>query len=54
MTCASCAGIIEHAVGTEPGIIQVVVNLSLNRARVKYDTDKTGPRNIIAAIQDVK
>ncbi len=53
MTCASCVGIIEHAVSAIKGVQEVSVNIATNTGRVKYNNDLTGPRDIIAVIQDV-
>jgi Cu+-exporting ATPase len=54
MTCAACVNTIESVVGSEKGIKSISVNLSTNTAKVKFDGDLTGPRDIIAMIEDVQ
>ena len=53
MTCASCVNTIESYVSTCKGIKSIVVNLSTNTGKIKYDSDLTGPRDILAMIEDV-
>jgi len=53
MTCASCSSIIESVVSSLDGVQSVQVNLATNTATVKYDSDRTGARNIIQSIIDV-
>ena len=53
MTCAACVSIIENVLQNEKGIKEVSVSLAANTAKVKYDNDLTGPRTIIALINDV-
>ncbi|EGG15979.1 P-type ATPase [Cavenderia fasciculata] len=53
MTCSSCVGIIESVIGGLKGIEDIKVNLALESARVVYDPDITGPRDIIKEIEDV-
>ncbi|KAF2071941.1 hypothetical protein CYY_006735 [Polysphondylium violaceum] len=53
MTCSSCVGIIESFVGGLAGVIDIKVNLVLENARVTYDPELTGVRDIIQGIQDV-
>ncbi|PRP88031.1 hypothetical protein PROFUN_04459 [Planoprotostelium fungivorum] len=53
MTCASCVSIIENVVGSHTGVKEISVNLTTNSAKVLYDSDLTGPRSIISAIEDV-
>ncbi|EFA81786.1 P-type ATPase [Heterostelium album PN500] len=53
MTCSSCVGIIESIVGQMDGVTEIKVNLALENARIMYDPDLTGARNIIQQIEDV-
>ncbi|EGC35084.1 hypothetical protein DICPUDRAFT_47891 [Dictyostelium purpureum] len=53
MTCTSCVGIIESFVSGVDGVVDIKVNLAMETARVVYDPDSTGVRDIIKAIEDV-
>ncbi|KAN0041192.1 hypothetical protein ACTFIV_003728 [Dictyostelium citrinum] len=53
MTCSSCVGIIESFVSNVQGVIECRVNLAMETARVVYDPDLTGVRDIIRNIEDV-
>jgi len=53
MTCSSCVGIIESFVGSLQGVIDVKVNLVLENAKVTYDPELTGVRDIIQGVNDV-
>lgn len=53
MTCSSCANAIESVVGGGEGVVEISVNLALEKATVKYDSNKTGVRTIIQEIEDV-
>ncbi|KAK5581243.1 hypothetical protein RB653_001274 [Dictyostelium firmibasis] len=53
MTCSSCVGIIESYVSNCQGIVECRVNLAMETARVVYDPDLTGVRDIIGDIEDV-
>ena len=50
MTCASCVHLIESKVAKQPGVIEVSVALATSKGRFVYDTEATGPRNIIEYI----
>ncbi|KAJ9061447.1 Cu(2+)-transporting P-type ATPase [Entomophthora muscae] len=50
MTCSSCTNLIEREVSKKPGILDIQVNLSLECANVKFDTNQVGPREIIEYI----
>jgi P-type Cu+ transporter len=52
MTCASCAGIVEGAIGELPGVEQASVNLATEKARVVYDPSKVSPDAIQKAVKD--
>ncbi|XP_040567469.1 copper-transporting ATPase 1 isoform X2 [Lepeophtheirus salmonis] len=50
MTCSSCVYLIESNVKKLNGVESVVVALSTEIGKIKYDPSVTGPRNIIDAI----
>ena len=50
MTCTSCVHNIESHLAKEPGVISAVVALATSKGRFVYDTEATGPRNIIEKI----
>ncbi len=50
MTCASCAGRIERALGKQPGVVTVSVNLASERASL-HVLAGTEPAVLIAAVQ---
>ena len=51
MTCASCVSKIEGQVGKQPGVISVSVALATSKGRFTYDTEVTGPRNIMKHVE---
>lgn len=53
MHCASCANNIERAVAAIPGIMDVKVNASSNRARIIWSSDKTKPSEWMRAIHAI-
>ncbi len=52
MTCASCAGIVEGAIGELPGVEQASVNLATEKARVMYDPAVVSPDAIQKAVRE--
>lgn len=52
MMCASCVGTVEEAIKGLPGIDDVSVNLTTERARVVYDPSKVTPERITKAVED--
>lgn len=52
MTCATCAGTVEGAIMSLPGIDDANVNLVTEKAKVVYDPSKTSPEAIREAVQD--
>ena len=50
MTCASCVNKIETTVKKLSGIQSAVVAIATQRGKFKYDSERTGPRDIIEAI----
>ncbi len=53
MTCASCVGSIEGYVGSLDGVKSISVNLTTEKAKIEYDPEKLGPRDLIKAVEDV-
>ena len=52
MMCASCVGTVEEAIRELPGIEDVSVNLTTERARVVYDPSKVTPERIAKAVEE--
>ncbi|GMG49937.1 unnamed protein product [Ambrosiozyma monospora] len=50
MTCASCSGSIEQQVNGLPGIKSCYVALTTEEARIEYDANTVGIRDIISCI----
>ncbi|XP_078051039.1 copper-transporting ATPase 1 isoform X1 [Augochlora pura] len=53
MTCTSCVNKVESTVKKLPGIRSAAVALATQRGKFKYDTDKTGLRDIIECINQI-
>eukprot|EP01127_Copromyxa_protea_P021752 TRINITY_DN7572_c1_g1_i3.p1 TRINITY_DN7572_c1_g1~~TRINITY_DN7572_c1_g1_i3.p1 ORF type:complete len:872 (+),score=165.04 TRINITY_DN7572_c1_g1_i3:139-2616(+) len=53
MTCTSCSSAIESVLGTTEGVLEIAVNLALEKATIKYDSNKTGVRTLIKEIEDL-
>ncbi|XP_031553563.1 copper-transporting ATPase 1-like isoform X2 [Actinia tenebrosa] len=51
MTCSSCVHLIESTLIKRPGILNASVALATSSGRFVYDTEMTGPRDIIEAIE---
>ena len=51
MTCASCAGRVEQAIGKLPGVVKAVVNLATEQANVQTISGAVSAVQIIAAVQ---
>jgi Cu+-exporting ATPase len=51
MTCASCVNKIETTVKKLQGIYSASVALTTQRGKFSYDTELTGPRDILEAIE---
>ena len=52
MHCAACSTAIETALGKLQGVSAAEVNLLTHSAQVTYSAEATGPRNIVAEIED--
>lgn len=52
MTCAACVSRVEKAIRTVPGVDDVSVNLSTERATVRTSNGKVTPADVVAAITD--
>uniref|UniRef100_A0A8C5LQI8 Copper-transporting ATPase 2 n=1 Tax=Leptobrachium leishanense TaxID=445787 RepID=A0A8C5LQI8_9ANUR len=53
MTCASCVHNIESRMRRTAGILQVTVTLATSKAKIKFEPEVIGPRDIIQLIQDI-
>lgn len=53
MTCASCVHLIESSLERKPGILEASVALATNSGKFQYDTEVTGPRDIMEAIESI-
>ncbi|HEY3723157.1 MAG TPA: heavy metal translocating P-type ATPase [Acidimicrobiia bacterium] len=53
MTCASCVGRVEHALGGLDGVRECRVNLATETATVLYDESVTGPDHFKAKVADL-
>ncbi len=51
MTCATCAGRVEHALNALPGV-QATVNLADEQAEIRYDPDQAKPAALVQAVED--
>jgi P-type Cu2+ transporter len=51
MYCVACAGLIENAICSVPGVLDVQVNASAQRAQVRWDPAKTKPSEWVKAVQ---
>jgi copper chaperone CopZ len=52
MMCDACAGHVERAVKSLPGVDDVTVDRAAKRVVVEYDAAKTTPADMVAAIVD--
>jgi len=50
MTCATCAGRVEHALNALPGVA-ATVNLADEQADLRFDPHQTSPQQLAAAVQ---
>ncbi|KAF9133113.1 hypothetical protein BGW39_010547 [Mortierella sp. 14UC] len=53
MTCASCVNAIETELQKQPGIHSVSVSLTLQSAKIEYDDQILGVRDIVERIEDL-
>ena len=51
MSCASCVGRVERALGRVPGVLEATVNLASERAHVRVAAGVAGPGALIAAVE---
>lgn len=51
MTCANCAANIERVLKKQEGVISCSVNFAAERARIEYDNEKTGLREIVESVK---
>jgi copper ion binding protein len=52
MTCSSCSRAVEEALRARPGVLHAAVNLLGGTAEVRYNPGATGPRHLIAAVEE--
>ncbi|WP_423323833.1 heavy metal translocating P-type ATPase [Deferribacter abyssi] len=52
MTCAACASRIEKKLNKKEGVVFANVNLSMERAKVKFDPQKLNIADVIKVIED--
>ncbi|MGI3210337.1 heavy metal translocating P-type ATPase [Roseovarius tibetensis] len=52
MSCASCVGRVQRALGEVPGVIEADVNLASESATIRYAEGLTQPTDLIAAARD--
>ncbi|MHB8919252.1 MAG: heavy metal translocating P-type ATPase, partial [Desulfocucumaceae bacterium] len=50
MTCAACAGRVEKALSSMPGVISASVNLAAEKAYVEYDSGEISAADVISRI----
>ncbi|KAF9105287.1 hypothetical protein BGX27_009695 [Mortierella sp. AM989] len=53
MTCASCVNSIEGELRKMPGIVSASVSLTLQSAKIEYDNQLLGVRDIVERIEDM-
>ena len=53
MHCASCAGRIEKALGSSPGVVKANVNFATTRATVRFDTKATDAESLRQVVRDL-
>ncbi|XP_070553756.1 copper-transporting ATPase 1-like isoform X2 [Ptychodera flava] len=53
MTCSSCVHGIESALMKEDAVSSASVALATSSAKVRYDADKIGPRDIVSLVTDM-
>jgi Cu2+-exporting ATPase len=53
MHCAACAGVIEAALESEPGVVRAEVNAATRRALVTWDPAQTQASRLVQAIRQV-
>ncbi len=51
MTCASCVRNVERAIGKQPGVLEVAVNLATERATVQYLPNAVRRGDLIRAVE---
>jgi Cu+-exporting ATPase len=52
MTCASCSGRVERALGKLAGVSEVSVNLATERASVVYDERLSSPAQLVETVRE--
>ncbi|MBA3231580.1 MAG: copper-translocating P-type ATPase [Acidobacteria bacterium] len=52
MTCGSCVGRVEKALGGTEGVSEVSVNFAAEKASVSYDSSRVNADDLVSAIED--
>ena len=53
MTCAACSSAIERGVGKMPGVLDIGVNLAMEKARIEYDPEQVRLSQIKQKIREL-
>ena len=48
--CAACAWLVERTLIAQPGVLEAEVNFSTHRARVRFDTERTGLGRVLESV----
>lgn len=51
MHCAACAGIIEHALQAQPGVLSAQVNAAAERLQLRWNPERTRLSSLLAAVE---
>ncbi|GMA63134.1 hypothetical protein GCM10025859_35740 [Alicyclobacillus fastidiosus] len=51
MHCAACAARIEKVIGRQPGVVDIHVNLAMERASVVFESGQTGLDDIVTRVE---
>ncbi|GGP24309.1 copper-translocating P-type ATPase [Silvimonas amylolytica] len=53
ITCAACVWLNERQIGRVPGVLEVSINYTTHRARVRWDNTKAQLSSILKAVADI-
>eukprot|EP00293_Proteomonas_sulcata_P015879 CAMPEP_0184294430 /NCGR_PEP_ID=MMETSP1049-20130417/5628_1 /TAXON_ID=77928 /ORGANISM="Proteomonas sulcata, Strain CCMP704" /LENGTH=1275 /DNA_ID=CAMNT_0026602715 /DNA_START=545 /DNA_END=4372 /DNA_ORIENTATION=- len=53
ITCAACVGRIERGLGKAEGVLSASVSLAMNTAKIRYDKQVLGVRDLIKILDDI-
>lgn len=51
MSCGGCAGSVQRALQSQPGVASAAVSLALKNARVEFDPAATSPDALVEAVR---